>query len=108
MLGRLTLLGHSMALPGRAAAMWLALAAFALSHVAANSPTTQPGIAASQPTRDMAAGYKLDRGLVKVAVIDLTLHDKARDKDLPLRVRDPADPRGPVPVIIFSNGAGGS
>jgi predicted dienelactone hydrolase len=36
----------------------------------------------------------------------ITLHDSARNKDLPLRVSYPTAP-GKVPVIIFSHGAGG-
>jgi len=37
----------------------------------------------------------------------ITLHDSARNKDLPVRVTYPNAP-GKVPVIVFSHGAGGS
>ncbi|MCD6360280.1 MAG: hypothetical protein J7M38_05385, partial [Armatimonadetes bacterium] len=42
-----------------------------------------------------------------VTIADAVLHDDARDKDLPLTIRLPAE-AGQYPVIIFSHGAGGS
>src|SRR5437879_1749818 len=39
--------------------------------------------------------------------IDLTVHDAARDRDLPLRVYLPTN-TAPGPVILFSHGLGGS
>jgi predicted dienelactone hydrolase len=41
-------------------------------------------------------------------VVDLVLHDKIGDKDLPPKVRYPTNAAGPVPVIVFSHDAGGS
>jgi predicted dienelactone hydrolase len=40
-------------------------------------------------------------------VVDLTAHDAARQRDLPLRVYLPTNP-APAPVILFSHGLGGS
>jgi len=42
------------------------------------------------------------------ARIDLTVHDAARDRDIPLRVYLPTNTASPVPVILFSHGLGGS
>ncbi len=77
---------------------WLCSLMLALPWAAAASPTTQPGVS-TQPARDMAGGYKPDRGPCKVALVDLTPYGNARDEDLPIRVSYPADPRGPIPVI---------
>ena len=38
---------------------------------------------------------------------DFTLHDSARNRDIPIRVYLPVDP-APAPVVIFSHGLGGS
>ena len=98
-----------MALSVQFVACWLAFTTLAFPLAATGAaPATQPGVSSSQPARDMTAGYKLDRGPQKVAMVDLVLHDKARNKDLPVKVRYPTDPGGPVPVVIFSHGAGGS
>jgi len=40
-------------------------------------------------------------------IVDLTVHDAARDRDIPLRVYLPTN-TAPVPVILFSHGLGGS
>lgn len=40
-------------------------------------------------------------------ILDLTVHDAARNRDLPLRVYLPTNSM-PVPVILFSHGLGGS
>lgn len=40
-------------------------------------------------------------------VLDLTVTDTARGRDLPVRVYLPAD-QGPAPVVLFSHGLGGS
>ncbi|MCW5769912.1 MAG: hypothetical protein KIT19_14645 [Phycisphaeraceae bacterium] len=52
---------------------------------------------------------------LEVLTLDLTLHDDTRDKDLELRIRAPKlpasapnDRHAPLPLIIFSHGAGGS
>src|SRR5277367_31956 len=39
--------------------------------------------------------------------VDLTVHDAARDRDIPLRVYLPTN-TAPVPVILFSHGLGGN
>ena len=44
---------------------------------------------------------------VRPAPVDLTVHDAARDRDIPLRVYLPAN-TAPAPVILFSHGLGGS
>lgn len=41
------------------------------------------------------------------APLDLTAHDKDRDRDIPLRVYLPST-RDPAPVVLFSHGLGGS
>jgi predicted dienelactone hydrolase len=41
------------------------------------------------------------------AHVDLTVHDAARDRDVPVRVYLPAN-TAPAPVILFSHGLGGS
>jgi predicted dienelactone hydrolase len=42
------------------------------------------------------------------SVTDLTWHDAARNRDVPVRIYAPASGTGPFPVIIFSHGLGGS
>lgn len=42
-----------------------------------------------------------------ISKLDLTVHDAARDRDLPLRVYLPTN-AAPAPVILFSHGLGGS
>ncbi|MBX3315590.1 MAG: hypothetical protein KF902_01860 [Phycisphaeraceae bacterium] len=52
---------------------------------------------------------------LEVLTLDLTLHDDTREKDLELRIRAPKlpasapnDRHAPLPLLIFSHGAGGS
>ena len=40
-------------------------------------------------------------------IVDLTVHDATRNRDLPIRVYLPTNP-APVPVILFSHGLGGN
>src|ERR1039457_5151717 len=40
-------------------------------------------------------------------IVDLTVHDAARNRDLPVRVYLPTN-TAPVPVILFSHGLGGN
>lgn len=62
-----------------------------------------PPLSAAEP-----ALYKVDAGpLQTVAVASFDLHDKLRDKDLPLRLTLPKRD-GKYPLIIFSHGAMGS
>jgi predicted dienelactone hydrolase len=42
-----------------------------------------------------------------VKTLDLTVHDTARDRDIPIRVYLPTNTT-PVPVVLFSHGLGGS
>ncbi len=44
---------------------------------------------------------------VRPAHLDLTVHDAARNRDIPLRVYLPAS-TAPAPVVLFSHGLGGS
>lgn len=54
------------------------------------------------------ARYSPDAGPHKVRTVDqLTLHDSAREKDVPVKIYYPDGP-GPFPVILFSHGAFGS
>ena len=41
------------------------------------------------------------------AIVDLTVHDATRNRDLPIRVYLPSNP-APAPVVLFSHGLGGS
>ncbi|SDU20648.1 Predicted dienelactone hydrolase [Verrucomicrobium sp. GAS474] len=41
-------------------------------------------------------------------VTDLTWHDDARNRDVPVRIYSPASGTPPFPVIVFSHGLGGS
>jgi len=44
---------------------------------------------------------------IKVKIIDITVHDKARVREIPIRVYLPSVD-SPLPVILFSHGLGGS
>lgn len=90
----------------------LSAAAFAIwlvgSFVLAQIPTTQPA-AASPHLNISSLAYRLTPGPYQVKTVEeLILHDAARNKDLPLKVRFPQAATGPRPVIVFSHGAGGS
>jgi len=43
-----------------------------------------------------------------VSATDLTWHDDARNRDVPVRIYAPASSDGPLPVVLFSHGLGGS
>ncbi len=49
-----------------------------------------------------------EAGPFEIELVERTLRDEARTKDLPLVVVYPEAGEGPFPVIIFSHGAGGS
>lgn len=54
------------------------------------------------------SGYRLEPGPAEVLTIErLALHDDAREKDLLCAVRYPKDAAGPLPLVVFSHGAGG-
>jgi predicted dienelactone hydrolase len=76
-----------MRMTGRSLALAMALAA---------------GTAASQETE-----YDPLASLGPVTHVDMTVHDPARNRDVPLRVYLPAG-RSPAPVVLFSHGLGGS
>lgn len=42
-----------------------------------------------------------------VKTVDLTVHDSARDRDIPIRIYLPTN-TAPVPVVLFSHGLGGN
>jgi predicted dienelactone hydrolase len=55
-----------------------------------------------------AQGYNpLAVSVVPPEIVDLTVHDAARDRDIPVRVYLPTN-TAPVPVILFSHGLGGN
>lgn len=55
-----------------------------------------------------AAGYDpLAASTSKPVIVDLTVHDAARDRDIPIRVYLPSNTT-PVPVVLFSHGLGGN
>lgn len=75
------------------------------------------------PNESMARAYTLhlehayapEGPALEVVTLDITLHDGARAKDLELRIRAPKLPasapdatHAPLPLIIFSHGAGGA
>jgi predicted dienelactone hydrolase len=55
-----------------------------------------------------APAYAPEQPYRKVATLLTTWHDKARDRDVPVKIYYPADARHPCPMIIFSHGLGGS
>lgn len=62
----------------------------------------------TRPAAELAAAYKPAPGPFRPQSVSLTLHDRTRAKELSLRIRYPADAGGPLPVIVFSHGMGGS
>lgn len=52
--------------------------------------------------------YPVKQGAYEVVTVEeVILHDKARDKDLPVYINYPKN-GGPFPIIVFSHGSGGS
>lgn len=84
------------------------------------APPPEPEVKLSTPAYTLHLEHAYgphtpDAPTLEVVTLDLTLRDDARDKDLELRIRAPrlpASARGeshaPLPLIIFSHGAGGS
>jgi predicted dienelactone hydrolase len=95
----------------------LALLAFLLLATAAlagEAPTTTPATGAA--AKDLSA-YKSPAGPYEVASADALWHDRARDRNVPVRIFAPKpgakDPQGqavqgPLPAVVFSPGLGGS
>jgi predicted dienelactone hydrolase len=52
--------------------------------------------------------YSPDQPLRRVATELITLHDSARNRDVPVKIYYPANAKAPCPMIIFSHGLGGS
>ena len=87
-------------------------------------PLASALLALAQPTREASPAqtpaftlhpehaYAPDAPAFEFLTLDTTLHDDARNKDLELRIRAPkltaATPHAPLPLIIFSHGAGGA
>jgi predicted dienelactone hydrolase len=82
-------------------------------------PASAPGAgAATTAAGDKEFEYKSKPGPFDVATADVTWHDKARDRDVPVRIFSPKDaPKAPttqqsaggaLPTVVFSPGLGGS
>ena len=69
-----------------------------------NSGLAGEAPSATQPTEF----YHLKAGPYPTGSVNLVLHDAARNKDLPIKVRFPTQCPTSRPVILFSHGAGGS
>jgi dienelactone hydrolase len=52
--------------------------------------------------------YEPTKGKYEVETLRIVWHDKKRDRDVPVKIYYPKDAKGPVPLIIFSHGLGGS
>lgn len=55
----------------------------------------------------LAASYPTTRP-VPISSKELTWHDAARNRDVPVKIYSPKEIASPVPVIVFSHGLGGS
>jgi len=58
--------------------------------------------------QDKAAKYQPAKGQYEVGTLRIDWHDKKRDRDVPVKIYYPKDASGPVPLVIFSHGLGGS
>src|SRR5438094_5772210 len=66
-------------------------------------------LAATRPsTWAIAVPYANDRQLLATDFLRLPWHDEARNRDVPVKIYFPADAAGPVPVVLFSHGLGGT
>lgn len=63
-----------------------------------------PVVSADEP----AANYHPAKGKYEIATIRIDWHDQKRDRTVPVKIYYPKDAPGPVPLIIFSHGLGGS
>ncbi len=82
-----------------AAMVWLAA-----GRSAGAAPPSPPS---TQPATDPTAGYRLGPGPFATTSVDVELSTRAGDRRLAVKVRYPARPAGPLPVVVFSHGAGG-
>src|SRR4051795_3366238 len=57
---------------------------------------------------DKHSTYDVTKAEHEVATLRIVWHDKKRDRDVPVKIYYPKDATGPVPLIIFSHGLGGS
>jgi len=64
--------------------------------------------AAREVAPPVAAPYATDRKLLPTESELLDWKDSARNRGIPVKVYFPADGAGPVPVIVFSHGLGGT
>jgi predicted dienelactone hydrolase len=55
-----------------------------------------------------ATGYVPEKPSHTVSTLLMTWHDPARDRDVPVKIYYPANPKSPCPLIIFSHGLGGN
>jgi len=55
-----------------------------------------------------SADYNPDANKQDILILDNTLHDRDRDRDVPIRIYYPKSAEGKLPVILFSHGLGGS
>jgi predicted dienelactone hydrolase len=55
-----------------------------------------------------ALAYEPSGSEHEVAIARFDWRDSARDRDVPVKIYYPKDLGGPVPVVIFSHGLGGS
>lgn len=60
--------------------------------------------ASSASTGGTAALYEADRVYDDVKVVDLTLHDAARDRDVNIRIRASMSAPQPMPMVLLSYG----
>lgn len=84
----------------------LLLLASAHLHAQPAVPVLAPGLAPA-PAQAPAYDPLAKDAKPLAAPLDVTLHDQARKRDLPLRIYLPKD-RAATPVILFSHGLGGS
>lgn len=60
------------------------------------------------PSAVAADAYQSAPGPIAVSTADVEWHDSTRSRDVPARIYHPTNATGPVPVILFSHGLGGT
>lgn len=90
--------------------VWMVLTARSLfAQTSASEPAAREPASAQVATPEAkGAHYKAERGPYETGETLLTLKDAARKKDVQIRVRFPKNAPGPVPLVLFSHGMGGS